>query len=561
MRYRAVAGTSIGAIIASLVAAGYESSDLYSKGEDGETGLLSEDLEKRLLDEREYRRVCRLRDHLKWLAGAPRHDGVAGSASRRSKMVGMVLSRFRLSWLVVVAGANLSFIPYLLHARVLRDLWLTSGAVRTDLIREWLDQVLRERVNVPASRPVTFADLRIDLRVVATDLTAGNVVVFGQRQTPDASVADAVVASMAYPFFFRPVVIKDAIFVDGGIASNAPAWVLDDLRDEADERIPTFALRLLDPIDGIASAPNRPGDRLHLRRLAGRFVPSALGSRASMELRRIEQLHLMELRTNVRTLDFEEVNRDKAATVETGYEGVKAYLNRRIGPRDPADMERALRAFIGVVADLFASQGTVRAYAIQPVDESRCRVVYAAMLEGDADDSLVMRLDSRSQALSLQVREPVLLRCSEIPTSDRQVAATKYVHASRPASVRHAYCIPILRTQSDWSLREPMDRPEPQAAVCFDFDEGDDHLLLDPEVEDKLVMVAQTFGEYWSGRREDPEETADSPEGESGDEGASGWLQVPDAPGFHVSSRKTRRPWPEFRDRLDQLVKRIEGAI
>lgn len=544
-RFCAVAGTSIGAVIASLVAAGYTSKDLYSTAGGAESGLLSENLEQKLLDDQEYRRVVRLRDHCKIFFGG---GGAVGKA------VGGMIVRPLLAWMIGGLAVNLSIFPVLLHNRVLRDIWLNAGAVSTVRFRNWLDEMLSERLGIDDGH-VKFSDLPIELRVVATDLTKGDLQLFSKALTPDAYVADAVAASMAYPLFFKPVKIGDSVLVDGGLASNSPAWVLDDLRELADARVPTFAFRLLDDNElrpQLISHPHRP---MLLWRALSRFVASTLNSRAALETRRIDDFHLIELRTNVSTLDFDVVNKSKSETVERGAVGVSEYLSKKIGPRDPALMERALRAFVAVVNDVTRNDDAIRAYLVQSVDEFNCRVIYSALLEGDADDALTMRANSKSQALCLTLREPVLIEDSKIPNADRKAVATKYLHAMRPREVKYVYCCPIFPAQDDWRMVLPTDRAEPLAALCFDFRAGDSSMLLNPDVEDCIAAIAQVLGEFWSGRTIfEPNNFFD----DQTDPAASEWTAIDGAGGFFVSIRKRRSaPSEDLIGRLEEIVRRV----
>jgi NTE family protein len=59
------------------------------------------------------------------------------------------------------------------------------------------------------------------LRVTAVDRSSGRRVVFGAPGAPDASVADAVLASCAVPWVFKPVTIGGREYVDGGAWSAA----------------------------------------------------------------------------------------------------------------------------------------------------------------------------------------------------------------------------------------------------------------------------------------------------------------------------------------------------
>jgi NTE family protein len=64
-------------------------------------------------------------------------------------------------------------------------------------------------------------DARFDgrLRVTALDKRRGKRVVFGAPGAPEASVADAVLASCAVPWMFAPVTIDGREYLDGGLWS------------------------------------------------------------------------------------------------------------------------------------------------------------------------------------------------------------------------------------------------------------------------------------------------------------------------------------------------------
>jgi NTE family protein len=66
-------------------------------------------------------------------------------------------------------------------------------------------------------------DLRFDgrLRVTAVELATGRRVVFGAPGAPAAEATEAVLASCAVPWVFRPVTIGGREYVDGGFWSAA----------------------------------------------------------------------------------------------------------------------------------------------------------------------------------------------------------------------------------------------------------------------------------------------------------------------------------------------------
>ena len=69
-----------------------------------------------------------------------------------------------------------------------------------------------------------FADLRIPLAVVATDLASGEPVVFTQ-----GNLVDAIRASCAFPGLFEPVEIGTRCLADGGLVAPVPTRAARDL--------------------------------------------------------------------------------------------------------------------------------------------------------------------------------------------------------------------------------------------------------------------------------------------------------------------------------------------
>jgi NTE family protein len=104
---------------------------------------------------------------------------------------------------------------------------------------------------------------RYKLQVIAADITRGEMLVLPRDIgyygiDPNAlGVAQAVRMSMSIPFFFEPVTLQDAhgnksYIVDGGVLSNFPVWLFDAEGDSPEW--PTFGYKLVEPDEG---APNR----------------------------------------------------------------------------------------------------------------------------------------------------------------------------------------------------------------------------------------------------------------------------------------------------------------
>jgi NTE family protein len=130
------------------------------------------------------------------------------------------------------------------------------GAHKGNAFEAWIKEVLE------AKGVKTFGDISIPgqedprwrwkLKVIVSDITRKRLLVFPNDAKvydidPDGmSVASAIRASMAIPFFFRPVKIKRhgpgfSYLVDGGMLSNFPIWTFDSDREPA---CPTFGILL-----------------------------------------------------------------------------------------------------------------------------------------------------------------------------------------------------------------------------------------------------------------------------------------------------------------------------
>jgi NTE family protein len=135
----------------------------------------------------------RQRDLLNWGRGIPR--GMVGIAQNFIKHP-EDLSFFELVWsLAELAPAGL----------------YDSGA---------LEGYVREVLSLPGHTD-DFRQLQRELYLVTTDLNSGDRTVFSNGTNSDVPISLAVSASTALPPVYRPVHIKDRVYVDGGLRGTA----------------------------------------------------------------------------------------------------------------------------------------------------------------------------------------------------------------------------------------------------------------------------------------------------------------------------------------------------
>lgn len=126
------------------------------------------------------------------------------------------------------------------------------------------DRLLAFLTEVTGGR--TFAQLGVELKVIASDLLTEREFQFSRERTPDVAIALAARASASIPIVFAPVAAAGALLVDGGTTDNMP---VSDLVVDGVPRLGVF-LRSDD-------TPLTPG-RYGLRTLAPRVIDLMLAS-------------------------------------------------------------------------------------------------------------------------------------------------------------------------------------------------------------------------------------------------------------------------------------------
>jgi NTE family protein len=147
----------------------------------------------------------------------------------------------------------------------LLNLILKRGVYSGDYLENWIGECLAAKgiktfgqLVVPGE---TEARYRYKLQVITSDITSGSLVILPQGLSqygidPDSfPVAQAVRMSMSIPFFFESVRYQNADFVDGGILSNFPVWLFDS---PGIPEWPTFGFKFVEPEDGRPNSTKTP---------------------------------------------------------------------------------------------------------------------------------------------------------------------------------------------------------------------------------------------------------------------------------------------------------------
>lgn len=124
-----------------------------------------------------------------------------------------------------------------------KDFAISKGEIFLDWLRELIEEKYYGTDYQKGEKPpVTFKDLRKNLIIITTDLTNFKYKEFSKEETPDFEIAYAIRISSSMPGLMKPVVLEDALLVDGDLQKSWPAWRLSKALCPDDERILEFRL-------------------------------------------------------------------------------------------------------------------------------------------------------------------------------------------------------------------------------------------------------------------------------------------------------------------------------
>jgi NTE family protein len=126
----------------------------------------------------------------------------------------------------LTAGAMRTFVLETAETREVAARAWTMRPKGWDQFSKWFDLQLEPEAVLEAFMPdgltQTFDQLTMPLAVVTTDYYGWHA-----RVIRDGPVAQAVAASIAIPFVFKPVVLEGRVHVDGGVVNPLPTDALD----------------------------------------------------------------------------------------------------------------------------------------------------------------------------------------------------------------------------------------------------------------------------------------------------------------------------------------------
>ncbi|MBX9586352.1 MAG: patatin-like phospholipase family protein [Gammaproteobacteria bacterium] len=366
-----VGGTSVGAIIASLFAAGYESSELR--------GIIIESLKLPTLLEDSQQHYSEFES----LYQKYHHDPAKLNALKESvntiftklksfyednkaelervpywfnnaKWYNDIIAKIRfgfslkalyneLSQIIKSVDVTKEDLRKLMRLSVI--LYIEKGVFSGDKLRDIIEQHMRDKTGI---EHITFEEQHLlasvktevkDVSLVVVDTMRKKTHVLSYLNDPHHIVSDGALSSGSVPLFFKPheryvkppgrkraldITDDGALYVDGGLNDNYPEWLFKDVSQN------TLGIRLLKPSlwskysTGLFTVDKKSENFFQ-------FAFSLIGSIRSKQESdfdiKCNPLNTILINTQtVDTLDFNASDEDKKKLIDAGREAVKAYL-------------------------------------------------------------------------------------------------------------------------------------------------------------------------------------------------------------------------------------------
>ena len=388
------AGSSAGAIVASLLAVGYTPRELFNSADNGPETIFDEDFVD-YIGKFRWRLVSLCRTVFDMIG----KNRFISSLLYGTALVSMLLGLFfTLNFLWEAAGRSVGRfavgIGGMMLGGCLLAMLMPSAIFSGDGFESWLNEKLSSKL-FPGDpvKIVLFRHIATPLKIIATDLRLREPIVFTKNEEfKNYSVAKAVRSSIAIPGVFAPLVDGTMTLVDGGILSNFPAWVFDRERRESDEILSTIGFRLHSP-----ERINAVSSRETIIQYASSLAQVFFGDN-KLQTRGIEDLHLIPIVVTTRTLDFR-LARDKKNTLyNEGYVAAQKFFRYDFnGPKNSERIITCLEQLEGWIRDILGDHKVLlRLNVAKPVEPLReeLRVLYQVNMDKDADDRLQLPLGS-----------------------------------------------------------------------------------------------------------------------------------------------------------------------
>lgn len=492
---RAVAGTSAGAIVAGLCAAGYRADELYTD-ESGSRGILDFDYLD-VLGEEEWMQADKFIDEMKSRLGVLTSPKTGAFRKIRKWLsLGKYISRNK----DVLINFDKRKGYFALHKfRDLYDSWLVSKLIS----KGQLDQ--------DHEGPVQFKHLPKDLYVISTDITGKRLRVHSKESDETECVADAVAASVAIPVVFQPRDLgqpgQPSLHVDGGLLSNFPAWLFATnlLRiDPGEVFVPVFGVELQDK--GETAASETEG----LFGLGKDLVTTAIAGSKKLETRDMRRLLPIEVPVTIKSYAFKLSEEQRLVTYQEGKAATDKFFRENIHAVSPILMRPYLAdahaKMIQVLESLLGRESLhlrVNVMARVPPDEAvqesdwlksqQIEILYHYGMDLDPDVLIAFGRDEGGVGACYVEREIQVIDLEWTREAYPVYSMTAIQQALVRRTLKSLMCIPIYSLDG---LTITEDTPI-IGILNFDSDEDVLEMFDSFDIQDLAMTLADDLAEVW----------------------------------------------------------------
>jgi predicted acylesterase/phospholipase RssA/FMN phosphatase YigB (HAD superfamily) len=458
IRFKGVAGTSAGAIVAGLFAVGYGADELFMPdGNDG-TRVFDQDYIA-LLGRTDWHRG---QDALGKVGKAAGKLGAFYSASAsddwRTPFSEWAQSAWRtcqIAYAWMQLGASL---------RPLAPAATDLGYFSLEGFQSWYNEKLASKLGMPAGHTVTFADIDFDLRIISADLRASTMVVHSKRTFPARSVAEAVAASICLPLIFKPQRFpggEDAeLHVDGGMLSNFPAWVFSDASRSFPDNSPVLGFELVNQSHALATRPS-------LSSFLQALLSTAISGKKDLEIRGIPNMHFVPIQVSASTLQFDTNHDMRKKTYLEGFHSVSTFFPDCPQLVTQAQMSPFLYAAHQKILSQFERRVHLRLNVMDVNSLGRLAIRYNYNMDFDPDDMMDLPLTAGGAGRCFTSRKPILVDLHRARREYPIFKMSKYEQALVRPTLRSLLSVPIFDARTKG---EPLNR---EVAGVLNIDSDD----------------------------------------------------------------------------------------
>lgn len=451
VQFIGLAGASAGAIVASLVAAGYQPNELFDPDSQIDNCIFDENFVL-LLGRKRWYFISKFRKFLSFLRANLLFSifFVFIILIFIVALIFIILVGFAylFSWMPFLAiGLTITIIIIIIIVSILINITLPLGLFSSKNFEIWLNEKLRIKVfPMEPERIVTFEDVKVPLKIIATDVKSKKPVVFSDENHQTFSVAKAVSYSIAIPGAFRPHFTEEMVLVDGGVLSNFPAWVFDQQRKEQKEIVSTIGFRLHSDLPSFSARNIKNSIYKHILDLSTVFFGDNI-----LEIREIEDLHLIPIKVSAHTLDFDLNKTGRKHLYYEGYHAAKKFFQNFSGPKNSAKIKLFLKTLHQEMIKLIKKPKVhLRINIALPVEPSKqkLRILYSYNMDNDTDDRLELSINGGAIGKCWQTLNPVLV--------DMEQAKKTFETDWRMNKYQQALVRPTLKTLISMPIFDPI---------------------------------------------------------------------------------------------------------